>query len=135
MASEKGLYWLAVGMMGLFFINSAAVRHQDWLNNLEDRTIQVTQRLSGGTIASLDPAVTELRVHTRQCARTRMTAEEIQTKLTRMEAAMSGREACLEARRAQLEALQHMHAPMMRANRNFVIDIPQVKAVPSDGTI
>ncbi len=138
MASEKGLYWLAVGMMGLFFMNSAAVRHEDWLSRLEARSIQVAEHISGGTMASLNLAEMKLGIRSGRCARTQAIPARMQAKLACMEAAMARHQARLvqfEEHKAQLEVAQRMRFAMMQTNQNFVIEGPQIKPLPSDGTM
>ncbi len=138
MGSEKGLYWLAVGMMALLFSNSAAVRHQDWLSSLECRSIQLVERLSGSSMADLNLAEVKLGSQSSRCARTQAAAARMQASLVRMEAAMARHQvgcARLEAQKARLEALQQMRVAVMPANQDFLIEVPEPKSLSSEGTI
>jgi hypothetical protein len=138
MASEKALYWLAVGMMGLFLMNSVAVRHQDWLNRLEARSIQVAERISGGTMASLNLGEMRLGLQSSPCARTRALPARMQAKLACMEAAMARHQARLaqfETHKEQLEVMQRMRFAMMPANQDFRFEVPPHRFLPANGTI
>ncbi len=138
MGSEKALYWLAVGMMGLLLINSAAVRHQDWLSSLKDPSVQLAEQLSGGSMAALNLAEMKLGSQSSQCARTQATAARMQGKFACMEAALARRQAWfarLKAQKAQLEARQQMRSPVMPQRQDFLTEVPEPKSLSSEGTI
>jgi len=138
MANEKGLYWLALGVIALIFVNGTTIGRQCWLGRLEDRSIELAQRLSGHTAAAL--SVTEMRLAAQpyRCPRTQAAAARMQAKLACMEGAMARQQAefaRIQAERARLEALQQMRFSAMPQRQDFVIEVPQLKPIPSDGTI
>jgi hypothetical protein len=135
MTSEKGLYWLAVGIMAIVFTNSAATR-QGWLASVEGRSMQLANQISARAMATLNLA--QLRVGPQQCARTQAAVMRAQAKFGCMQAAVARQQAAfarLEAQRARMEAFQNMHIDMVPQARNFRIEIPRPRLMPTDGTI
>ena len=143
MANEKGLYWLTLGVVALIFVNGASVNgtsvgRQGWLGRLEDRSIELAERFSGRTTAYLSLAETRPGTQSYRCARTQAAAARMQAKFACMEGTMARQQAGfarIQAQRARLEALQQMRFGMMPQRQDFVIEVPELKPLPSDGTI
>lgn len=100
MGSEKVLYWLAVGIMGAMFMQSASVRFQGRLDDLEARSLQVGQRLSAEVSRCLSAAEVNLGLQSNRCPRTELTVARLQSKMARAQSLMAGHQAGF----AQLEA-------------------------------
>jgi len=138
MATEKGLYWLALGLVAITLVNGTQFCRQCWLGRLEDRSIALAQRLSGRTMFGL--SLTEMRLGSQsyRCPRTQAAAARVQAKLACMEGAMARQQAefaRIQAERARLETLRQMRSDVLQPRRDFVIQVPEVKPIPSDGTI
>ena len=138
MANEKSLYWLALGVMTLIFVNGTTNGRQCWPGRLQDRSIELAQRLSEHTMSYLSLAEMRMGNQSLRCPRTQATAARMQAKLACMEGAMARQQAefaRIQAERARLEAQRQMRLDVLRPRRDFVIEVPELKPIPSDGTI
>ena len=50
MVSDKAMYWLAVGVLAIVAANSVT-RHSDWISSLNDRSLDVAQRVTDRAMA------------------------------------------------------------------------------------
>jgi len=138
MTNEKGLYWLALGVVALVFVNGTQFGRQNWLSRLEDRSIGLVQRLSGHTAAALNLTEMRLAAQPYRSPRSQATAARMQAQFACMEGALAHQQAefaQIQAERARLEALQQLRLAEMRRHRGFVIQAPEVRAIPTEGTI
>jgi len=138
MANEKGLYWLALGVVALILVNGTALGRQDWLGRLADRSIELAERFSGRTMPALSLADMRSGSHSYGCARNQAAAARMQAKFACIEGAMARQQAefaRVQAQRARLETLQQMRFAEMSRHRNFVIEAPRLESVPTEGTI
>ena len=138
MATEKGLYWLALGVVALILVNGTEVGRQDWLGRLEGRSIDLAEHLSEHAMSYLSLAEMRVGNQSPRCPRTQATAARVQAKLACMEGAMARQQAefaRIQTQRARLEALQQMRFAEMPRHRNFVIAAPTPKSIPTEGTI
>jgi len=138
MTNEKGLYWLVLGVVALIFVNGAQFGRQCWLSRLEDRSIGLVERLSGHTAGAL--SLTEMRLGAQpyRCPRTQAAAARMQARFACVESALAHQQAefaRIQAERARLEALQQMRFAEMRRHRGFVIQAPEIRLIPTEGTI
>ncbi len=93
MGSEKMLYWLAVGVMGIMFMQSASVRFQGRLDDLGVRSLQVAQQLSAGASRYLSVAEVNLGLRSDRCPRTQVTVARLQSKIACAQSLMAGKQA------------------------------------------
>jgi len=138
MATEKGLFWLALGVVALIFVNGTATGRQGWLGRLQNRSLELVERLSEHTMSYLSPAEVRAGNQYLLCPRTQATAARMQAGLACMEGAMARQQAefaRIQTQRARLEALQQMRFAEMPRHRNFVIAAPTPKSIPTEGTI
>jgi len=106
MGSEKTLYWLAVGVMGIMFMQSASVRFQGRLDDLGVRSLQAAQQLSAGASKYLSVAEANLGLRSDRCPRTQVTVERLQSKIAWAQSLMASRQAGfarMEAARARMQ--------------------------------
>jgi hypothetical protein len=106
MGSEKTLYWLAVGVMGIMFVQSASVRFEDRLNDLGGRSVQVAQHLSAGASKYLSVAEVNLGLRSDRCPRAQITVARLQSKIACAQNLMASRQAGfarMEAARARMQ--------------------------------
>jgi len=138
MANEKGLYWLALGVVALILVNVTEVGRQNWLGRLEDRSIELAEQLSGSTMSAVSFAGMRLGSQPYRCPRTQATAARMQAKLACMEVAMARQQAefvRIQAERARLEALRQARFQLMQQRQDFVIAAPKLTSVSTEGTI
>ena len=106
MGSEKTLYWLAVGVMGIMFVQSASVRFQGRLDEFEVRSLQAAQQLSAGASKYLSAAEANLGLGSDRCPRAQVTVARLQSKIACAQSLMAGRQvgfARMEAARARMQ--------------------------------
>jgi hypothetical protein len=96
MASEKALYWLAVGVMGITFMQSSFTGFQDRLNDFEGRSVQVAEQFSSR--ASNYLGMMHLGVRTAR-------QPDIEVAMARMQARMACAQTGLVRRQAGLARL------------------------------
>jgi len=134
MASEKALYWMAVGVAALFLSNSLAGGRSDWALRLADRSVAAAQRISGQTmryavIAQLIFERTEPGFVEAQNATARA-----QTGLAFVQTRMAHREAALARIRTERVRVLANH-PVVCPRQNFVINVPEIPEIADKGTI
>lgn len=134
MASEKALYWMAVGLMALVMGNHFVERFDG--RGLAERSMAAIEKLSAGSGHFL--AMTLGGNSSSQCfraqaalARAQSDFASVQTVIARQDAAC----ARLQAERARLMALQQMHFRVIAPNQNFRVEIPQIAVPADDGRI
>jgi hypothetical protein len=138
MATEKGLYWLVLGVVALIFVNGTQFGRQCLLSRLEDRSIELAQRLSGHTAAALSLTEMRLAAQPYRCPRTQAATARMQAQFACVEGALARQQAefaRIQAEKARLEALQQARFGEMSRHRDFVIEVPPLKPLPNDGTI
>jgi hypothetical protein len=109
MASEKGMYWIAVGVVALALMNGPASRH--WLNRFEDRAVAFAGQASAHAAAVLNLAEMNLGRQPDHCARTQVMFARIQTRLADTEVAIARRQAAcarIQAERARIASMQQV---------------------------
>jgi hypothetical protein len=106
MGSEKTLYWLAVGVMGIMFMQSASVRFHDRLDYLGVHSLQTAQQLSAGASRYLSVAEVSLGLRSDRCPRTQVTVARLQSKIACAQSLMASQQAGfarMEADRARMQ--------------------------------
>ena len=136
MASEKAVYWVAVAVMAISLSNHFANKYESGC--VAERAISTVQRLSaeaghflamgqvafGAAPRFTTPGVAVARVQGRFAS--------MQAGIARQQAAC----ARLQAQQARLMALQEMqHIRVFCPRQHIAVEIPQVLAIPSGGTI
>jgi hypothetical protein len=111
MANEKGLYWLAVGVVALVLVNGTAISHQHWLGRVEDRSISMVEQATGHAAAYLNLVEVQLANNNGRCVRSQAMAARMQARLANIEVAMARQQAAcarMEAAHARVTALREM---------------------------
>ena len=106
MASEKAVYWLAVGVMMVTLVNSTPIGRTDWMGALQDRSLQLADRVSSQASNYLAMVQVNL-TPTSRCERAQMMTARMQAQFARMQSAMAREQAGLarlEAGRARVQA-------------------------------
>jgi hypothetical protein len=138
MAWEKATYWMAVGLLAVTAGNSFVNRHQDWVDDLTNHSLEVAQEVSGRAMVYMNLAeMTAGRGETR-FARVQPKVACLQTQLASMEVAMAHEQAGLAkvaAERAQLAALEQLSPRLVCPRSNITIAIPRAHPMPHQGTI
>jgi len=139
MASEKALYWMAVGLVAFSLGNDFASRHDG--RCLADRTLAAVQRLSGQ--ASHFMAMAEIMLDRTSLPLVPAETEvaRIQTGLASVDTVMARQQAAcarLRAERARMMALQQvqqMRLEVVCPRQGIHLNVPRTAAAPRDGTI
>jgi hypothetical protein len=120
MASEKGIYWLAVSMMALLFGNSLAVRQHDLRARLTRRAVAAAEQVFDEATTHVDTAVMASSQPGNRSTYPAFVAARGQTRLASVQAKL----ACGEARLARLQA--HQERAMALAHlRGAVVVCPR----------
>jgi hypothetical protein len=139
MASEKGLYWMAVGVLALGVSNSFINRHSDWAQCLADRSQLLVEQVSGQAMRYA--AITEMTFGRSDAAfgRSQAAVARVQTCLASVQASIAPHQA--EMIRKQTEKVhgiaieQMQHAVVMCPQQNFDVDVVDTPEAPDDDTI
>ena len=106
MASEKVVYWLAVGVMMATLVNSTPIGRTDWMGTLQDRTLQLADEVSWR--ASNYLAIAQMKIEpSSRCVRTQVLTQRMQEHLARVQTVMAREQAGLarlEVSRARVQA-------------------------------
>jgi len=138
MASEKALYWMAVGLVAFSLGNDFVSRHDG--RCLADHTLAAVQRLSGQASHFMSMADVALGRTSLPLAHTETEVARIQAGLASVDATMARRQAAcarLQAERARmtLRQMQPMHMEAICPRQTITLSIPRPPATPRDGTI
>ena len=138
MAWEKATYWMAVGLLavmaGNFFVN----RHQEWVRDLSDQSLQVAQEVSGRAMAYVNLAEMTLGRGQTRFVRAQTRVVCVQTQLASMEVAMARSQAGLAklaSERARVEVIEQMRSRLICPRRGIAMAIPQPRPMALDDTI
>jgi hypothetical protein len=102
MASEKGMYWIAVGVMALLFGNSMVVRQHDLYSRLAHHAIAAVGQVLDEATTHIDAAIMTLSQPGNRSAYPAFAVARAQARLASVQAKL----ACGEARLARLQAQQ-----------------------------
>ncbi|HEX8814192.1 MAG TPA: hypothetical protein VF753_01715 [Terriglobales bacterium] len=115
MANEKGLYWMALGVVALALVNGPVAR-QKWssaFDGIADRVVALADQTSAHAAAYLNLAEMRLSGQPQHCVRTQVMFARVQARLANAEVAMAQHQAAcarIEAERARVEAMRQMHS-------------------------
>lgn len=135
MASEKALYWMAVGLVALVAGNHFVERFDG--RGLAERSMAAVEWLSGG------PAFEAILGNaSARCARARASIEQAQGRMASVQAGFASAQtmmarqnaACArlqaeEARLMAMQQMQHMQVQVLANRGNFRVEIPEI-AIP-----
>jgi len=136
MTSEGKLYWLAVGMAAVLLLNSASTIHRGWFESLQDRSLNVADRVVSRAFTSLNSM--EGRLHVERSMRAEMVASRMDTRMACMQAAMARRQAeyaRLQVGRAELESLRELNLSGLPQAQDFRIVVPRPPVTRRDGSL
>ena len=135
MVSQELSYWMAVGVVALFFGNNFAVRHGDSVRCLADRAVAAVDQVSGSAtryIANAEMMLGRGETHlagvqTRlACAQTRLAS--VQTVIASHQAAL----ARVEAAQARMVEIERLDRVVVCPRQSLRLSVPQLHR---DGTI
>lgn len=125
MATEKALYWIALGVMAVGLGNSFMNHHQDFARNLGQHAMLIADSVSGRAAGQMDHAQVMFD-------RTQASFDRSQAEIARVQT----RAACLQnriaVRQAALAEAQAMRTRMSvaRSVRKIVVTVPELPANP-----
>jgi hypothetical protein len=117
MASEKGIYWLAVGMMAVLFGNSLAVHQHDLYPRLARRTLAAAEQVFDEATSHIDTAIMASSQPGNRSTYPAFVAARGQTRLASVQAKL----ACGEARLARLQAHQERMMALAQVRSAMVV--------------
>jgi hypothetical protein len=126
MASEKAIYWTALGVMALLFGNSLAVRQHEVGDRLAHRALAAVEQLSSEITSQMDAAIMALNQTGNPSAYSTVAAARVQARL----AAVQGKLACAEARLARRQA-QQTRVMALAQVRKVVVVCPRPSLPPN----
>ena len=134
MASEKALYWMAVGVAALFLGNSF-MGGRSLTPRIADRSMATAQRISGqamryATLAQVIFGRGEAGVVHAQTATARA-----QARLAVVQAAVAHREAAMARMQAERIRVLANREVVVCPRQNLVVKLPEVPVIASQGTI
>jgi hypothetical protein len=125
MASEKAIYWMAVGLVALVGGNHFAQKLDS--GALAQRAMAAVERISGesGHYFAVATGASS------RCARSEAVIARVQTRLASVQTMMARRQAActrIEAAQARLTAMQQMHTAVAMPNLRMIpeVAIPQI---------
>jgi hypothetical protein len=139
MASDKGLYWIALGVLALGLSNSLVNQHTGCFRSLAARAAATAQSLSAKAMDCMAMADALLGRSQATVARTQAAVDRAQVRMAFVQTAVARRQAdVVRAANESVEAIARE-----RANRTIVrcpkktvtVEIPQPPAIPDEGTI
>jgi hypothetical protein len=135
MVFEKAGYWIAVGVLALFFSNHFAVRHENDVRCLASRSLAAIERVSGHATGLMATAEMMLGRGETRFAGVQTTLACAQTRLASVQTVMAQHETSLarvQAEHARTAAMQQLGRTVVCPRQHLRMAIPQ----PSrDGTI
>jgi hypothetical protein len=139
MASAKGWYWIAVGVLALVVSNSFVNQHGDCLRSFAGRAAGMAQLLSAQALDRVAMAEMMLGKSQTSFARTQTAVARVQVRIASVNTTLARHQ--VEMVRLQSEAVQRITSE--RVNRTLArcprkaitIEIPQPPVIPDDGTI
>jgi hypothetical protein len=134
MASEKALYWMAVGVAALFLGNSF-VGGRSLTPSVADRSMATAQRISGqamryATLAQVIFGRGEAGVVHAQTATARA-----QARLAVVQAVTAHREAAMARMQAERIRVLASREVVVCPRQNLVVKVPEVPVIATEGTI
>ena len=139
MASEKGLYWVAVGVLALGVTNSFVNRHGDWIHCLANHSMEIGDRFSSHADRL---AAFANRAFDRSSANVERTQEAVvraQNRVASVETLIARHQAELarfQTEQVRVHVLQSLPQRIVVCPRkNLVLVPPQPPVVRDQGTI
>jgi hypothetical protein len=139
MASEKALYWMAVGVAALFLGNHYVSRFDS--RCLADRSLAAVQGLSGPANRFMAMAEVMLDRTSTNFDRTQSAVANAQTQFVSMQTAITRQEVdCVrvqaeQARTMALQQVRQMRLEVVCPRQTLKLNAPRLRAAPQDGTI
>jgi len=139
MASEKAIYWMAVGLVAFSLGNHFVSRYNG--RCFAGRSLAAVQRLSGQASHFMSMAEAMLDRTSLPLVRTETEVARIQTSLASVDTIMARQQAAcarVEVQRARTMAfqqLQQMHLEVVCPRQALKLSVPRQPAVSREGTI
>ena len=135
MISAKAGYWMAVGVVALFFGNSFALRHGDSVRCLADRAMAAVEQFSGSATRYIATAEVMLGRGETHLAGVQTRLACAQTRLASVQMVIASHQAALarvEAEQARMVAIEHLDRVVVCPRQSLRMAMPRLQG---DGTI
>ena len=135
MGSERALYWIAVGVLGLFVSNHFAARHEDEVRCFATRSLAAIQQVSGQATHFM--AMAEMMISRGETSLVGPEAmlARAQTRLASVQCVIASHEAGfakVQAEQARMAAMEELDRAVICPRQNLRIVVAQM---PRNGTI
>ena len=134
MASEKALYWMAVGVAALFLSNSF-VGGRGLTPSVADRSMATVQRISGKAVRYAMLAQMILGRGEAGVVQAQTATAGVQARLAVVQTAMAHREAAMSRIQTQRIRALASRGVVACPRQNLVINLPEVPVIAAEGTI
>ena len=134
MASEKTLYWMAVGVAALF-LGSSFLGGRGLAPSIADRSMATAQRISGQAMRYATFAQVIFGRGDAGVVHTQTATASAQARLAVVQAAMARREAALARVQAERIRVLANREVAVCPRQNLVTKLPQVPGIVPEGTI
>ena len=134
MASEKTLYWMAVGVAALF-LGSSFLGGRGLAPSIADRSMATAQRISGQAMRYATFAQVIFGRSQAGFVQAQSATACAQTRLAVVQTAMAHREAALAKVQAEKIRVLANRAAVAHPRQNIVINLPEVPEIVPEGTI
>ena len=134
MASEKALYWMAVGVAALFLGNSF-VGGRSFTPSIADRSMATAQRISAQAMRYATFAQVIFGRGDAGVVHAQTATASAQARLADVQAATARREATIARIQAERIRVLASREVVVCARQNLVIKLPQVPVIVPEGTI
>jgi hypothetical protein len=139
MVSEKGVYWMALGVLALGLSNSLVNQHGDCLRGFAGRAVAVAEGLSAQAMSRVEMAEMMLGKGEAGVARTQATVGQAQVRLASVQTVLARHQAEMtrvQGERIQVITQERVNRALARCPRKTItVEVPQPPAIPNDGTI
>jgi hypothetical protein len=139
MASDKGLYWMALGVLALGFGNSLVSQHSNCLRSFAGRAAVVVQQVSAQALDRVAMAEMMLGKGEASVARTQTAVDRAQVRVASVQSVLTRRQAGmvrLQSERIQMITQENVNRTLARCPRKTItVEIPEPPATPDEGTI
>jgi hypothetical protein len=139
MASDKGLYWIALGVLALGVSNSLVNQHTGCFRSLAVRAAAIAQNLSAKAIDRIAMGEAVLGRGQATVARTQTAMDRAQVRMAFVQTVVARRQAeivRLQNERVQAITRERISRAIARCPRKTVtVEAPPAPTAPDDGTI
>lgn len=138
MASERGLYWLAVGVFALGIGNSLAKGPAEWACRLADRSVAMAEQVSARAVSYVAMAESLINRGDATYGRTEQAVLHAQIRLAHAQSQIAHHQAEMarvRAEKVRVLVLDRVNRRIPCPEQKIVVEVPDPPAVSDNDTI